>query len=105
MSSFSFVQTAPEAGDCTAPYDILFHKKMTVKEFIKEVLTRHEWGFVNIYDPDAHDNLYKRKDCVCCYLYDEVKSCFPVDILNTYISSASAHGGWTRMDYMLKLEE
>lgn len=103
MSKIYFIQTAPEAGDCTAPYDVHFCQPMTVREFIDEILTRNEWGTVYIYDPNNPENLCRRKEC-CEYKYDKLKSLFPDYIQERTIESASAHGGWTMMDYILMLK-
>ena len=103
MNNFSFIQTRPEAGDCTAPYDIHFYKQMTVEEFVNDVLQRNEWGTIYIYDPDNPDNWYRRKEC-CVYSGSILKRRFPDNILNRAIKSASSHGGWSLMDYTLVLE-
>ena len=105
MRSYSFVQTAPEAGDCTAPYDIRFSKQLTVREFVNEVLQQNEWGYIDVYDPNDEENWHRKKNCSCFYRQDEIKTSFPEDILDKVIISATAHGGWTRMDYTLTLEE
>ncbi len=105
MKSFDFFQTGPEARDCTVPYDIIFHRKMTVGEFVKEVLTRNEWGYIDIYDSNDKENCYRKKNCICSYSRDKTETNFPEDILDKKIMSATAHGGWTRMDYTLILLE
>ena len=105
MSNLDFFFFFPEASDCTASYDVKLKKNMTVKEFIDEVLTRGEWGDIYIYDPDDRHNFYRRRDCNCNYIRNKVKYDFPGDILGKTILSIAGHGGWSRMDYVLTLEE
>ena len=102
MDKFRFIQTAPEAGDCTAPYDLQFLEPMTVGEFVEEVLKRNDWGTIYIYDPDNRENWYRRKER-CEYDHGNLKVRFPDDILMREIKSASSHGGWSLMDYTLVL--
>lgn len=41
-----FKRTASTGGDETAPYDVIFDRQYTVREFIDYVLTRREWGYI-----------------------------------------------------------
>lgn len=36
-------------GDETAPYDVIFDREYTVREFIEYILTRNEWGKYPVY--------------------------------------------------------
>lgn len=101
MTGFDFRQCGPECGDCTAPYDIVFYKKYTVREFIQEVLTRKEWGRIGIYNPK--ENPFFGSPC-CEYRHDQLKSHLPENLMDKTIKSASASGGWTLMNYILTLD-
>ena len=50
---WDLVQSGPESGDCTAPYEVRLHRdeELTVKEFVDQVLLdTREWGQIGIYD-------------------------------------------------------
>ena len=103
---FSFKQCGPERGDCMAPYDVILDKEYTIKEFVDAVLKRNkEWGYIGIYNKDSvfSDRLFGKPRCE--YRYGELLSNLPGDILNKKVLSVSGNGGWTRMDYILKIEE
>ena len=99
MKLFELDASGPEASDCTTPYYVVFHGppyKCTVREFIKTVLTRNEWGYIRI--SSYFDKLQIE------YRYDKIVSvygAFSLDILNARIKNVTAHGGCTRMDYTL----
>lgn len=96
MKLFELRASGPTAGDCTTPYDIVFHKECSVREFIDEVLKKGEWGSVIIgsyYDGPRIE-----------YKHDKIVSgAFCLDIMDARITKATAHGGWTNMDYMLDI--
>ena len=96
MKLFELRAEGPEAGDCTIPYNVVFHNECTVGEFIDEVLKKNEWGYVIIGSRFDGPRIE--------YTHDKIVSgVFCQDILNAKISNATAHGGWTRMDYMLNI--
>lgn len=95
MKLFEFISAGPEAGDCTAPYDIRFNRECTVREFIDEVLKRNEWGYICI------NNYVNGPRCE--YKYDKLLTPLSHAILDMPIKSATANGGWTRMDYVLDI--
>lgn len=96
---FRLIQSTPESGDCTCGYKVLLDKEYTVKEFVDTVLSERnkEWGYIGIYNPsDFFENTRIE------YKHGEIKSeKFGNDILSKKIMSASASGGWSRMDYVL----
>lgn len=93
MKLFELHASGPTAGDCTAPYDVVFRNECTVREFINEVLQKHEWGFIRISDGPGIE-----------YKYDKITyGGFGPNILDSKINKATAHGGWTRMDYVLDI--
>jgi len=96
MKLFDLREAGPTAGDCTAPYDVTFHRECTVQEFIDEVLKQREWGFINICDCHNSSNIYYENDKI-------VSGNFDTDLLNARIKKATAHGGWSRMDYWLDI--
>ena len=98
MELFRLRSAGPEAGDCTAPYDVVFNRECTVREFIQEVLTKKEWGTIHIGDR------FSGGPCIS-YKGDQITSSsnFPDDILNKVIKSGKSHGGWTAMDYWLDI--
>ena len=97
MDLFRLRSTGPEAGDCTAPYDVIFNRECTVREFVDEVLKKKEWGIIFI------GSRYSGSPRIS-YSGDKLKSsAFPDDILDKTIQSATSRGGWTNMDYILHI--
>lgn len=99
----TFIQTSEIFGDCTTNYDVKLNKTHTVSEFINLVLVERkgEWGKFEIYDPDVSWLDYEQYE----YRYGVLNDAIPKDLLEKKIISIEAHGGWTRMDYLLKLEK
>ena len=95
MKRFELRPTGPIAGDCTVPYDVVFPDGCTVREFIEAVLTRDEWGYISI------NNYVNGPRCE--YKYDKLLTPLSHAILDMPIKSATASGGWTRMDYVLDI--
>lgn len=89
-------QTSETFGDCTALYSVEMDKPYTVKEFIKQVLKRKEWGYIEIEnrygDPKCE---YKGKTIITENL--------PEEILSQPVVKVRASGGWSRMDYIIEL--
>ena len=96
MKLFELRAEGPEGGDCTMPYSVVFHKECTVREFIDEILKQNEWGYVIIGSYFDGPQIGYRRDKI-------ISGDFSQDILNSKIKTATAHGGWTRMDYMLDI--
>ena len=82
-----FIQTHPTGSDCTASYDVILDKPYTVGDFINAVLTTrsNEWG-------SFHLTYYTRMD------YRDGKP------MSMRIKEVKASGGWSAMDYYIKLE-
>lgn len=90
---FELKQSGSTAGDCTAPYDVILTGEYTVKQFIDEVLSRkEEWGVIDNFR-------YKPVQ----YKYGKLLTLPEKLFLNSKIRIAYASGGWSRMDYILKL--
>lgn len=88
------IQTQPEGGDCTAPYDVVFNEPYTVGEFIDEILKRGEWGIITI---STHQGSRVRVK----YSRKGLKDQLPVLIAEALVTKAQAGGGWSRMDYSI----
>ncbi len=92
-------QNTPTSGDCTAGYAVTLDKEYTVEEFINEVLTKNEWGYIGI-----HSNGQAWFDIgfpSCEYKKDKLVTEMQKDILPIKVKSATASGGWSRMDYVI----
>lgn len=95
MKLFELSASGPTAGDCTTPYNVVFYRECTVREFIDEVLTRNEWGTITIGDWLNGPSISYRNDKI-------TSGAFSNDILDHTIKSATSHGGWSAMDYILQ---
>ena len=98
-----YIQTSEVFGDCSANYDVKLNKPHTVGEFINLVLIERkaESGMFEIYNPDVSWLDYERYE----YRHGILKDVISKEILEKRIISIEAHGGWTQMDYLLKLEK
>jgi hypothetical protein len=94
-------QTSETFGDCTALYSVQLDKPYTVKEFIDEVLTKEEWGYIGIEDKYG-DSIFGNPNCE--YKRNELITEMPVEVLDKVIVKVRASGGWTRMDYNITIE-
>ena len=102
--------TSPERGDCTAGYAVRWTGEYTVRSFVDEILKTYpgDWGYIGIYVPVGKRNSFS--DAVhgnpyCEYSDGKFVNTLPEDVLNRKVYGASADGGWSRMDYMLSLNE
>lgn len=96
-------QTGHAGGDSTAPYAILLSREYTVREFIETILKQypHEWGIFHV--------LEERSVCgthhyAVEYRYGELKEMFMAGIFNKKIVSVDARGGWSSMDYYIRVQ-
>lgn len=98
---FNLIQRAPAGGDCTAPYDVIFDKEYTIEEFVADVLSRRdEWGSIFIYDRSSKSGY---KSCGRNYKYGELSMDLPKKLIGKKVKFASAHGGWSLMNYDIEL--
>ena len=85
-------------GDCTSHYEVTFPKNITVDEFIKLVIQENpkEWGEFGIYwnYPLAK---YRDGKLFTAVALDEYR--------NIKVLRVQAHGGWSRMDYIIDPEK
>lgn len=96
---FKLKEIAGPFGDCTSIYSVELDAVYTVKEFIDAVLEHrsNEWGSIEI------ENLKAAHECE--YANGTIKcGLFSPEILRKTVISAKARGGWTRMDYQLKIQ-
>lgn len=104
---FVFKQCGPERVDCTAPYNIILDKEYDVREFVDTVLNNREkeWGYIGMYKESGsfENRVFGSPNCE--YKWGKLLSFLPDDILDKKVLSVSADGGWSRMDYILKIEE
>lgn len=98
-----FRQLQYEAHDCTAPYEVTDFKAKTVGEFVNEVVASRpkEWGTISV----KHDGMFCGPK-ICEYRYGKVLGKIDDVFRDREIEpTVFASGGWTRMDYKLKLKE
>ena len=90
-----------ERGDCTAPYLVTLDKEYTVEELVQQILTQYndEWGYIGIDTPGTWFG-----DPNCQYDYGHLRTYLPKDVLSKKVQSVRADGGWTRMDWYIKVE-
>lgn len=97
---FNLVQSGPVYGDSTSNYTVVLERDYTIFEFIEELLLRvSDWGSVIVVGDEL--GLIK---FVLKYKYGEVKSSnITSDLLSSKVINITCHGGYTRMDYTIKL--
>ncbi len=93
-------QNTKVKGDETAGYEVILTKEYTVRSFVNELLTERkgEWGHVGV---DDGSSIFGSPNLE--YKWGKLLSELPKEILDKKIISATASGGWSRMDYKLKL--
>lgn len=100
---FILKASTPIGGDCSRAYDVILDKEYTVEDFINVILSERfdEWGSIEIYE------LYRQVSRFSCeYKYGKMMaSSLPDEYLRKKIFKVSAHGGYTRMDYTLLVDE
>lgn len=98
-----FRQLHSEGGDCTAPYEVTDFKAKTVGEFVNEVVAsrQKEWGTISV----KHDGMFCGPK-ICEYRYGKVLGKIDDVFRDREIEpTVFASGGWSNMDYKLKLKE
>lgn len=98
MNKIQFKYVAGPFGDETSRYDITF-PDMKVIDFIATVIKEKpgEWGYINLNSVGYNSRIAEYRHGVILSMTDDA------DLLNTTITcnEAWAHGGWSRMDYVL----
>lgn len=97
---FERVIIGPTGSDCTAPYNVKLDHDYTLNEFMGCVLHQHpdEWGEFTIFD-EAENRICARVD----YRYGRMQGMIPFELLDRPVKSSSAHGGWSSMDYVIRI--
>ena len=102
---FELVQMTAIRSDCTAGFNVRLSKPCTVGELVDEILSTrtNEWCYIGIFKPGIS---YIFGDPNCKYNFGSlVTGPLPDDILSRTIKEVRADGCWSRMDYIIKLEE
>lgn len=88
-------------SDCTGPYSVSISKPMTVREFINELLSTYpgEWGYIGIY---KYGTIFG--DPYCEYWHGKLLYSLPDEYLDRKIEQVDGSGGWSRSDFLLKVE-
>ena len=105
ITVFRLIQSTPVSGDCTCGYNVKLDREYTVKDFIDTVLSERngEWGYIGIYNQYAFDGRHFGNPNME-YRYGKiVTGNFTEDVLSKEVKDVSASGGWSRMDYVLKV--
>ena len=102
-----FKQTSNIRSDESASYSVEIQKSgVTLEEFVHHLITEYkgEWGYVKIQDKKCpwYSSTYEVE-----YRWGEiVNSNVPDSLKNKIIpQEIVGDGGWSRMDYIIKLEE
>ena len=96
---FNLKNTYGPNSDHTYDFDVEFDRSYTVSEFVDEVVSNErEWGYICIGE-DFFNNKAKLE-----YKHGLLLAEFNKRYLGRKIISATASGGWSRMDYYLTLE-
>ena len=102
---FRMYASTPTRGDCTCGYSITLDKEYTVSEFIETVLTEKsgEWGYFGI-SVDEGDFSARVFGSPCCeYKWGKLLYSLPTEYLDKKIIDVTGDGGWSRMDYLMKV--
>lgn len=104
--AFRMKHTGGPYGDACSSYDVMLDHEYTVQEFVEEVLKekQDEWGNFTI-TTDFHYTYTNQKDS-CQYKYGKITDDFKnAETKSQIISEVKAHGGWTAMDYFIKIAD
>ena len=98
MKLLEFIHTGGPYGDETSTYNVKINKeKPIIRDIINYVLNEtREWGYIVINDNMPNYDFEYRYGFI-------VKDNIPEEIKNTEIESITASGGWSRMDYYIKI--
>lgn len=92
----NFTQTRRTGSDETASYDIKPNRQCTLCDFVEHVMQRTgEWGDIIVLG-------HRRIEYRWGKLLDDN---FPDDLLNREIETITGNGGWSNMDYHIKLKD
>ena len=92
-------QISQSAPDCTVDFSVYLSRPYTLKEFIREITTFKEHGYLHITSSEFRSLTVE---------YDHNKFEPTEDfkrVENRLINKVSASGGWGRMDYYIDAKE
>lgn len=103
---FSLTKIGDDRSDCTAAYTVDLCKDCTVAVFVNEILRcrSDEYGDIKIFFKETPGWIIKSPEAMCTYKYGKMLSSLPEVYTSKKVLSASADGGWSRMDYCLVIE-
>lgn len=99
---FSLSRRTPVGGDCTCGYNVTFDGEYTVGEFLEEVLCKRskEWGYIVVLS-----NQHQKETDYCSYSLGELtEDLHNANLKDSKITSATASGGYSRMDFTLYID-
>ena len=107
---FELRRTTPIGSDECAGYEVILDKPCTVKEFIDMALKEkdNEWGQFHIVKPHILASYPLPSNIAATAEYSSGKlkteNTIPEKYLSKTISKITASGGWSRMDYYIKVK-
>ena len=94
-NKLQMICTGGPYGDCTSSYKFTMPKQMTLKEFAEMVTDGEEWGAIRNGNGDVLVDYNRSK---------EIKYRNNVDPNTILKLEGTAHGGWSLMDYHVKID-
>ena len=87
---FKMICVSEPSGDCCYMYDVRYDKPCVVGDVINYILSRGEWGSINVdgYNVD--------------YQGDKINSTIPNETLSKRVLKIRAYGGWFMMNFYIK---
>lgn len=95
-ANLKFTQCGMTGGDCCTPYHVSFTPGCTLRELVSDILSRGEWGYIDIKRPYILRCEYK--GC------NVVSNPFPEEIQDMEVGCVDAYGGYSMMDYFVYLK-
>ena len=95
-ANLKFTQCGMTGGDCCTPYHVSFTPGCTLRELVYDILSRGEWGYIDIKRPYILRCEYK--GC------NVVSNPFPEEIQDMEVERVDAYGGYSMMDYFVYLK-
>lgn len=100
---FELTPAGPVGSDCTAPYNVRLNREYTVAEFIEDALSSWDlgtWGNIRV----IYDRAMSDRGPACNYRNGCLLSTIPAEWLAMKVISGVAVGGWSCMDYVIKVD-
>lgn len=92
-------QISQSAPDCTVDFSVCMSRPYTLKEFVREITTFKEHGYLYIYSSEFR----------CIEVKYDYNKFEPTEyfkrIENRLIKEVTASGGWGRIDYYIDATE